>query len=466
MTAWAIEGVRPLGGEPTTMFVDGGELVDDRPLGAQVIDADGLIALPGLVDLHTHLREPGREDAETVETGTRAAALGGFTAVHAMANTEPVADVAGVVEQVWRLGEQAGHCDVRPVGAVTVGLAGERLAELGAMADSAAKVRVFSDDGKCVHDPLLMRRALEYVKAFDGVIAQHAQDPRLTEAAQMNEGDWSGVLGLAGWPAVAEEAIIARDCLLAAHVGSRVHFCHVSTAGSVELVRWAKGKGWDVTAEVTPHHLFLTDDLVASYDPVFKVNPPLRTDADVTALREALADGTIDAVATDHAPHPLEDKETEWAAAAFGMTGLETALSVVTAAMVDTGLLDWAGVADRMSVRPAKIGRLARHGQPLEIGSTANFVLVDPRARWTVDPAATHRSPAWSCPRASSRRSCEAGQRFWTGSQHDPCGQDRAGGSEAGLGRAGRRDHCVGAVRSLCHVDRDSADPSRPWRRR
>jgi dihydroorotase len=234
-----------------------------------------------------------------------------------------------------------------------------------------------------------MRRALEYVKAFDGVIAQHAQEPRLTESAQMNEGEWSGVLGLAGWPAVAEEAIIARDCLLAAHVRSRVHLCHVSTAGSVELIRWAKGKGWDVTAEVTPHHLFLTDDLVASYDPVFKVNPPLRTEADVTALREGLADGTIDAVATDHAPHPLEDKETEWAAAAFGMTGLETALSVVATAMVDTGLLDWAGVADRMSVRPAQIGRLARHGQPLEPGSTANLVLLDPQARWTVDPANT-----------------------------------------------------------------------------
>jgi dihydroorotase len=389
MSGYAIEGVRPLGGEPTTIYLDGGELVDERPVGAEVIDAGGLIALPGLVDLHTHLREPGREDAETVETGTLAAALGGFTAVHAMANTEPVADVAGVVEQVWRLGEQAGHCDVRPVGAVTVGLTGERLAELGAMADSAARVRVFSDDGKCVHDPLLMRRALEYVKAFDGVIAQHAQDPRLTEAAQMNEGDWSGVLGLEGWPAVAEEAIIARDCLLAAHVGSRVHFCHVSTAGSVELVRWAKAKGWDVTAEVTPHHLFLTDELVASYDPVFKVNPPLRTEADVIALRVALADGTIDAVATDHAPHPLEDKETEWAAAAFGMTGLETALSVVAAAMVETGLLDWAGVADRMSVRPAQIGRLARHGQPLDVGSTANLVLVDPQARWIVDPAAT-----------------------------------------------------------------------------
>jgi dihydroorotase len=384
--AWVIKGVRPLGGEPTTLYVDHGEFVDEAPTGAQEIDATGLIALPGLVDLHTHLREPGREDAETVETGTRAAALGGFTAVHAMANTEPVADVAGVVEQVWRLGEEAGHCEVRPVGAVTVGLAGERLAELGAMADSAARVRVFSDDGKCVHDPLLMRRALEYVKAFDGVIAQHAQEPRLTEGAQMNEGDWSGVLGLAGWPAVAEEAIIARDCLLAAHVGSRVHFCHVSTAGSVELVRWAKSKGWNVTAEVTPHHLFLTDDLVASYDPVFKVNPPLRTEADVMALREALADGTIDAVATDHAPHPLEDKETEWAAAAFGMTGLETALSVVAAAMVDTGLLDWAGVADRMSVRPAQIGRLVRHGQPLEPGGAANFVLIDPEVRWTVDP--------------------------------------------------------------------------------
>ncbi|HWA66100.1 MAG TPA: dihydroorotase [Mycobacteriales bacterium] len=386
---FVIRGARPLGGDIRDLYVDGGELVDTAPSGAETIDADGLIALPGFVDLHTHLREPGREDAETVETGTRAAALGGFTAVHAMANTDPVADVAGVVEQVWRLGQEAGHCDVHPVGAVTVGLAGERLAELGAMADSAARVRVFSDDGKCVHDPLLMRRALEYVKAFDGVVAQHAQDPRLTESAQMNEGEWSATLGLAGWPAVAEEAIIARDCLLAAHVGSRVHFCHVSTAGSVELVRWAKGKGWNVTAEVTPHHLLLTDDLVASYDPVFKVNPPLRTHDDVVALRQALADGTIDAVATDHAPHALEDKETEFAAAAFGMTGLETALAVVATSMVETGLLDWAGVADRMSVRPAAIGRLPKHGQPLEPGAPANLVLVDPAARWTVDPAAT-----------------------------------------------------------------------------
>ena len=384
--SWIIKGARPMGGAPTDLYVDNGELVDSAPSGAEVLDADGLVALPGLVDLHTHLREPGREDAETVETGTLAAALGGFTAVHAMANTEPVADVAGVVEQVWRLGLEAGHCDVRPVGAVTVGLAGEHLAELGAMADSAARVRVFSDDGKCVHDALLMRRALEYVKAFDGVIAQHAQDPALTDGAQMNEGVQSGRLGLAGWPAVAEEAVIARDCLLAAHVGSRVHFCHVSTAGSVEIVRWAKRKGWNVTAEVTPHHLLLTDDLVTSYDPVFKVNPPLRTAEDVEALREGLADGTIDAVATDHAPHALEDKETEWAAAAFGMTGLETALSVVAAAMVETGLLDWEGVADRMSVRPARIGRLGGHGQPLVAGAPANLVLVDPAARWVVDP--------------------------------------------------------------------------------
>jgi dihydroorotase len=293
-----------------------------------------------------------------------------------------------VVEQVWRLGREAGHCDVRPVGAVTVGLAGERLAELGAMADSAARVRVFSDDGKCVSDAVLMRRALEYVKAFGGVVAQHAQEPRLTEGAQMNEGELSGVLGLQGWPAVAEEAVIARDVLLAAHVGSRLHVCHVSTAGSVEILRWAKSKGWNVTAEVTPHHLLLTDELATSYDPVFKVNPPLRTADDVAALREALADGTIDAVATDHAPHSHEDKDCEWAAAAMGMLGLETALSVVQEAMVETGLLDWAGVADRMSTRPARIGLVDDHGRPLEVGAPANLVLVDPAARREIDPFA------------------------------------------------------------------------------
>ncbi|MFC7382999.1 dihydroorotase [Sphaerisporangium rhizosphaerae] len=394
---YLLKGARVLGGEPKDILLKDGYIAAvgapgevDAP-GAGHLDAGGLIALPGLVDLHTHLREPGREDAETVESGTAAAALGGYTAVHAMANTSPVADTAGVVEQVYRLGQEAGHCDVQPVGAVTSGLAGKQLAELGAMADSAARVRVFSDDGVCVSDAVLMRRALEYVKAFDGVVAQHAQEPRLTEGAQMNEGAISGRLGLTGWPAVAEEAIIARDCLLAAHVGSRLHICHVSTAGSVEIIRWAKSKGWDVTAEVTPHHLLLTDVCAedspnGAYNPIYKVNPPLRTRADVEALREALADGTIDCVATDHAPHPVEDKETEWPAAAMGMIGLETALSVVQEAMVETGLLDWAGVADRMSARPARIGRLDGQGGPLRPGTPANLTLFDPSVRWAVDP--------------------------------------------------------------------------------
>lgn len=391
MSGWLIKGVQILGAESSDIVVEAGIVREIgsslSASGSTVIDGAGLVALPGFVDLHTHLREPGREDAETVETGTRAAALGGFTAVHAMANTDPVADSAGVVEQVWLAGREAGHCDVHPVGAVTVGLRGEQLAELGAMADSHARVRVFSDDGKCVSDALLMRRALEYVKAFDGVIAQHAQEPRLTEDAQMNEGDLSGVLGLRGWPAVAEEAIIARDILLTEHVGSRLHVCHVSTAGSVELIRWAKARGIDVTAEVTPHHLLLTDELAATYDPIYKVNPPLRTRTDVDAVRRGLADGTIDAVATDHAPHALEDKEAEWQTAAFGMLGLESALSVVALAMVETGLLDWAGVADRMSVRPARIGRLAGHGQQISVGAPANLVLIDPQARRTVDPS-------------------------------------------------------------------------------
>jgi len=397
---WLITGARPLGRDAADVLVRDGLIAEigpglDEP-GAQRLDAGGLILLPGLVDLHTHLREPGREDAETVSSGTAAAALGGYTTVHAMANTEPVADTAGVVEQVWRLGREAGRCDVQPVGAVTAGLAGSRLAELGAMADSAARVRVFSDDGRCVDDAVLMRRALEYVRAFGGVIAQHAQDPRLTSGAQVNEGEISARLGLTGWPAVAEEAIIARDCLLTAHVGSALHVCHVSTAGSVEIIRWAKSKGWRVTAEVTPHHLLLTEALAAGYDPAFKVNPPLRTAEDVQALRAGLADGTIDCVATDHAPHPLEDKETEWEVAAFGMTGLETALRVVHQALVEPGLLDWAGVADRMSARPAAIGRLSGHGR-LAPGEPASLVLYDPSPREAIDPT-THASKSRNTP--------------------------------------------------------------------
>ena len=353
--------------------------------GAVAIDCTQSVALPGLVDLHTHLREPGKEDAETVLSGSRAGARGGFVALSAMANTSPVADTAGVVEQVYRLGQDAGLLDVFPIGAVTQGIAGEHLAEIGAMADSVARVRVFSDDGNCVSDPLMMRRALEYVKKFDGVIAQHAQEPRLTDQSQMNEGFVSSQLGLKGWPAIAEESIIARDVLLADHVQARLHICHVTTRGGVEIIRWAKSRGIQVTAEVTPHHLLLTDELARSYDPIYKVNPPLRTESDVMALREALAEGVIDIVATDHAPHPSETKECEWQAASFGMLGLETALSIVNLTMVESGLMKWSDVADRMSSAPAKIGRYENHGHQISVGKPAHITVMNPTATYRVD---------------------------------------------------------------------------------
>jgi dihydroorotase len=395
---YLIAGARIAGAEPADLLLADGRIAEVgtglSAAGADRVDAAGLVALPGLVDLHTHLREPGREDAETVETGSRAAALGGYTAVCAMANTDPVADTAGVVEQVYRLGREAGLVDVQPVGAVTVGLAGVQLAELAAMATSAARVRMFSDDGHCVADARMMRRALEYVKALDAVVAQHAEEPRLTEGAQLHEGEVATRLGLTGWPAVAEEAIIARDVLLAAHVGSRLHICHVSTAGSVDILRQAKARGIRVTAEVTPHHLLLTDARASSYDPVFKVNPPLRTAADTVALRQAVADGIIDAVATDHAPHTVEDKECEWAYARPGMLGLQTALSVALDVFGEAREPDlnlsgeqWALVAERMSRTPARIAGLADHGRDLVPGAPANLTLVDPAARWTVEPA-------------------------------------------------------------------------------
>lgn len=366
-------------GSRRDLFIEDGRFVDEVR-AESTIDAVGLIALPGLVDLHTHLREPGFEQSETVLTGSRAAAMGGFTAVFAMANTLPVQDTAGVVEQVASLGDQHGYVTVRPIGAVTAGLGGERLSEIGAMAQSRAGVRVFSDDGHCVHDALLMRRALEYVTTFGGVIAQHAQDPRLTIGAQMNEGALSSELGLAGWPAVAEESIIARDVLLAEHVGARLHVCHVSTAGSVDVIRWAKARGISVTAEVTPHHLLLTEDLVRSYDSRYKVNPPLRGSEDVEALRAGLADGTIDIVATDHAPHPVEAKDCTWDEAANGMVGLESALNVVQASVVDSGQLDWNDVARVLSSAPAAIGSLPGYDSPFASGSPANFTLYDPSA--------------------------------------------------------------------------------------
>ncbi|MDQ0380778.1 dihydroorotase [Amycolatopsis thermophila] len=389
MTQVLIKGARLYGeGDPVDVLVTGGTIAEigelQAPGGAEVIEAGGQVLLPGFVDLHTHLREPGREDTETIETGSAAAALGGYTAVFAMANTEPVADNAVIVEHVWRRGREVGLVDVHPVGAVTVGLTGERLAELGTMAKSAAGVRMFSDDGHCVHDPLIMRRALEYSTALDVVIAQHAEEPRLTVGAQAHEGEQAARLGYAGWPASAEESIVARDCLLAEHAGARMHVCHVSTSGTADVLRWAKDRGTRVSAEVTPHHLLLTDERLATYDPVNKVNPPLRTNRDVDALRAALAEGVIDCVATDHAPHAPQDKDCEWSAARPGMLGLQTALSVVAATMVETGLLDWRGVAKVMSERPAEIAGLPDQGRPLAVGEPANLALVDPGAQWTV----------------------------------------------------------------------------------
>jgi len=388
-----IKGADLLGAGRQDLLISGGVITDIGSFsgaaaepGTETIDADGLIALPGLVDLHTHLREPGREDAETIASGSAAAAIGGFTAILAMANTTPVTDTAEAAERILDLGRLAGLVDVQPVGAVTKGLAGEELAELGLMARSRARVRVFSDDGRCVHDARVMRRALEYVKAFGGVVSQHSQDPRLADHnACCHEGELSGRLGLPGWPGVAEEVIVARDVMLARHTGSRVHVAHVSTAGSVEVIRWAKAQGISVTAEATPHHLMLTTDLLAGYDPVFKVNPPLRPSEDVEALRAALADGTIDVVATDHAPHARHDKEHAFVDAAFGMLGLETALSVISDVMVGSGLLDWAGVAQVMSAAPARIAGLSGHGRPIAVGEQANLTLVDPSATLTVD---------------------------------------------------------------------------------
>jgi dihydroorotase len=386
-----IAGASILGEKVNDLLIKDGVIVEIgtalKAEGAEIIDASGCVLLPGFVDLHTHLREPGRENAETIATGSLAAARGGYVAVSAMANTLPVADTAAIVEQVASIGQSVGLVDVFPVGAVTKGLEGKELADLGSMANSKAQVRIFSDDGNCVSDPLLMRRALEYVKQFDGVIAQHAQDPRLTEGAQMNEGVVASTLGLKGWPAVAEESIIARDILLANMVGSKLHICHVTTRGGVEIIRWAKSQGMKVTAEVTPHHLLLTDELAESYDPIYKVNPPLRTASDVEALREGLVDGTIDVVGTDHAPHPVESKECEWQNAAFGMVGLETAFPILFTTLIKSGRMSWQRAAAVMSITPATIGGYANQGRPIAVGERANLTVINPTGKMVVDRA-------------------------------------------------------------------------------
>ena len=387
MTTLALNNVRPYGEDETNILINVADgVIDsmgDTPFddADEVVDCGGNVLLPGLVDMHVHLREPGREDTETIATGSDAAAKGGFTAVFTMANTQPVIDQPFLADAVWEKGQAYGKCDVYPVGSITKGLKGESLTEIGLM--SRGHVKMFSDDGRCVNDPQLMRRAIEYAKAYDVVLAQHAEDHRMTDGACAHEGENAARLGLRGWPRVAEESIVARDLIMTRDYGGRYHLCHASTEGSVSLLRWAKDQGVDVTAEVTPHHLLLTDEQLETYDGVYRVNPPLRENRDTVALRDALLDGTIDVVATDHAPHGSEDKCVEFENAKPGMIGLETSLAIVAKVFVESGLADWRFVAKVMSERPAEILRLADHGRPIQVGEPANLTLVDPDAAWT-----------------------------------------------------------------------------------
>ncbi|MEX0592663.1 MAG: dihydroorotase [Nitriliruptoraceae bacterium] len=375
--------------EIVDVLVADGKIVEvgagiEPPDHTTTIDCSGQWITPGFVDLHTHLREPGFEDAEDIASGSAAGAAGGYTALCAMANTNPVCDSAAVAEQVYRRGRQVGLVDVFPVGSISHGMAGKQLVEFGELRDCAARVDFFSDDGHPVADSLLMRRALQYATAFDVVICNHSEDPALTDGAQMNEGAMSSLLGLPGWPHEAEEVIIARDLILADGAGARLHVPHVTTYGAVELIRIAKQRGVRVTAEVTPHHLMLTDDLVRSFDPVLKVNPPIRTQRDIDALQEGLSDGTIDAVATDHAPHSPETKDQEWEHAPCGMLGLESAFGVVNTQMVKPGLIDPLTAIARLTTGPASVRDVGGHGGAIVAGSPANLAVHDPELVWKV----------------------------------------------------------------------------------
>jgi len=355
--------------------------------GAERIDVGGAVVCPGFVDLHTHLREPGREDEETIASASAAAATGGYTAICAMPNTDPVADSASVVEQVWALGREAGLVDVAVAGALSKGLEGRKMADIGEMARSSARVRMFTDDGRGVQDALFVRRAMEYLVAFDGIYAEHCEDASLAEGGQMHEGERSAALGLRGIPAAAEELMAARDIELAKLTGCRLHLLHISTAGTVELVRRAKADGVRVTAEATPHHFSLTDVALDDYDPNAKVNPPLRTQRDRSAIVAGLADGTIDAIATDHAPHADHEKDQELLYAPPGMLGLETALGLAVTNLLAPGHLSLSALVERLSVAPAKLLGLTDHGS-LAAGSAADVTVFDQGATWTVDPAA------------------------------------------------------------------------------
>ncbi len=373
--------------------IDGDQVVEvGSSLDGKGVDCRGAIVAPGFVDLHVHFREPGGEDAETIESGSRAAAMGGYTAVCPMPNTDPPQDNAAVVDYVWRRGREVGLVDVYPTGAVSAGRRGEALAPMREMYNSVARVRMFSDDGDPVPTARLMRRALEYVSAIDGVIIEHAEDPSLRDG-QMHEGDVSAVLGLAGLPAASEEICVVRDIALARMTGARLHIAHISTAEAVDAVRRAKAEGIRITCEVTPHHLALTDEAVRTFDANFKVAPPLRSQRHVDALKEGIANGTIDAIATDHAPHPAHAKDKEFDYAPCGMVGLETALGVVLTELVDPGIITLERAMDMLSVAPATILGAPDHGGPVAPGHPANLVVFDPEETWTVDAMAlTSRS--------------------------------------------------------------------------